>query len=92
MGNISIQRKHQLSIQQLKLKIDAIMLDIKDNIEFQSEWETEKKFFFRRKGAKGSIEITDSSFDLNLNLGIMFRVLKNQIEQQIITVVDQRLA
>ncbi len=91
MANIYIQRKHQLSLLDLKQKIDSIMIDIQDKIEFQSEWETEQEFCFRRKGAKGSIEIDGSNFELNLNLGIMFRALKNQIEQRIVTVVDQHL-
>ncbi len=91
MANINIQRKHQLSTDQLKTKIDAIMLDIKDKIEFQSEWETEKEFCFKRKGAKGTIEIDESNFELNLNLGMMFRALKVPIEQRIVSVVDQHL-
>lgn len=91
MANISIQRTHQLSRQELKEKIDQIMIEIEDKIEFKSEWESEHEFVFRRKGAKGRIEIDDSKFELNLNLGIMFRALKSQIESRIIKVVDQQL-
>jgi len=89
MANIHIQRKHQFSMQELKSKIDSIMVELKDEIEFQSEWESDLEFSFRRKGAKGRIEIDDSKFELNLNLGIMFRALKSQIEKRIIGVVDQ---
>ena len=91
MANINIQRKHQLTTEMLKEKIDAIMNDIQEKIEFQSEWENEKEFSFRRKGAKGSIEIDESNFELNLNLGIMFRALSGQIEQRIVKVVDQQI-
>jgi len=89
MANIFIQRKHQLPTKELKSKIDSIMVDLQSEVEFQSQWESEQEFSFRRKGAKGRIEIDDSNFSLNLNLGIMFRALKGQIEKRIIGVVDQ---
>jgi len=67
------------------------MLELRNDIEFQSEWEGTQEFSFRRKGANGRIEIDDSNFELNLNLGIMFRALKSQIENRIIHLVDQYL-
>lgn len=91
MANIKIQKKHQLSTEQLKDKIDVIMLDIRDKIEFQSEWKNNKEYSFRRKGANGRIEIDDSNFELNLNLGIMYRALKIPIEQKIIQVVNRHI-
>lgn len=91
MANINIQRNHQLTPEVLKLKIDAIMCGIKDRLEFQSEWETEQEFSFRRKGANGRIEITESNFELNLNLGIMYRALRKPIEQKINSIVDQHI-
>lgn len=92
MANIHIQRKHRLSTCELKSKIDAIMEDIKDEIEFQSEWENPQELSFKRKGAKGRIEFDDTNFDLQLNLGMMFRAFRGRIEKRIITVLDQHLA
>jgi len=88
MANICVQRQHQLSIQDLREKIDSIMGELKNDIDFQSEWESSQEFCFRRRGAKGRIEISDSNFELNLNLGIMFRALKGQIEKRIVSAVE----
>lgn len=91
MAIINIQKTHQLTPEHLKQQIDSIMLGIKEKMEFQSEWETEQEFFFRKKGANGRIEISDSNFELNLNLGIMYRALKNPIEQKINSLVEQHI-
>jgi len=91
MSNICVQRQHQLSIQDLKEKIDSIMDELKSEIDFQSEWESAQEFCFRRRGAKGRIEISDSKFELNLNLGIMFRALKGSIEKRIVNAVEEHI-
>jgi putative polyhydroxyalkanoate system protein len=89
MANIRIKRQHQLAVIELKEKIDSIMLEIKEQIDFQSEWESCYEFSFRRKGASGRIEIDDTNFEMNINLGIMFRAMKNSIEKRIVSVVDK---
>ncbi|TQV89289.1 polyhydroxyalkanoic acid system family protein [Aliikangiella coralliicola] len=91
MSAIIVSRTHQYSIEELKNKIDKIILDIQQELEFQSEWETESNLVFRRKGANGSIDIDENNFELTLRLGMMFRALKGTIERQIIKVVDSHL-
>ncbi len=91
MANIYIQRNHQLAPELLKQKANTIICEIKDKWDFQSEWETEQKFLFRKKGAHGRIEISDSNFELDLNLGMMYRALIKEIEQKIINIVDQHI-
>ena len=91
MSQITISRTHQLPVNELKEKINAIILDIEDKLVFCSEWESEQFLRFRRKGANGSIEINHQCFELNLQLGIMFRMLKGVIHNEIIQVVDSHL-
>ncbi|WP_444996153.1 polyhydroxyalkanoic acid system family protein [Aliikangiella sp. IMCC44359] len=91
MSVIYVHRNHQLSINELKNRIDQIVVKIQDELEFHTEWETDKSLIFRRKGANGGIEIDEENFALTLRLGIMFRMLKSSIENQVIEIVDKHL-
>ena len=91
MATITIQRNHRLPLSELKNKIDSIMAEIQEKIDFRSHWENPKEFCFQRKGASGSIEIDQSNFELKLNLGMMFRAMKSTIESRIIAVVDKHI-
>ncbi|MBV1910914.1 MAG: polyhydroxyalkanoic acid system family protein [Kangiellaceae bacterium] len=91
MANIHVSREHELTITELKTKINLMMQSIEEKITFNSEWESESEFTFRRKGANGRIFITDSIFELNLNLGLMYRALSSQIETKIVKAVNQHV-
>jgi putative polyhydroxyalkanoate system protein len=91
MSAITINRSHQFSIDDLKIKIDELKKDIENRFEVQSEWESDQILLFRRKGLNGSIEIDDSNFQLKVNLSMMLRMLSAQIENEIVSVVDGHL-
>lgn len=91
MSTICIQRSHNLSSIEVKNKIDQIILEIEKKLEFSSYWESETYLSFKRKGAKGFIEIGEDEFELNLKLGMMFKMLKNTIRKEIIAVIDSHL-
>ena len=91
MANIHLLREHQLTTEELKSKVDLMMTSIGEKIEFNSEWENDSEFCFRRKGANGRITISEKEFELNLNLGLMYRALSSQIESKIISAVNAQL-
>ena len=91
MPTIEISRTHGLPVNVLKMKIDKVTKDFQAKFGFRSEWESETELFFRRKGASGRIEIDETSFQLILNLGVMYRMNKDTIRQEIAAVVDENL-
>ncbi len=88
MSVISIQRTHQFSLDELKQKIDHIIHEISNKLEFCSEWESDSTLVFRRKGANGCIEIDEGNFEFTLRLGMMFRMMKGTIQKEVIEVID----
>lgn len=91
MSEIIINRTHQYPLGDLKAKIDEIKVDIEKRFEFRSEWESDQCLLFRRKGAKGSIEIGEHSFQFTLKLGMMYRAMKAEIKREIVGIVDKHL-
>jgi putative polyhydroxyalkanoate system protein len=91
MSVITIRRKHQFSLDELKQKIDQIVLEISNKLEVRSEWESENTLLFRRKGANGCIEVDNSNFELTLKLGMMFRMMKGSIQREMTEVVDEHI-
>jgi len=88
MSVISIQRTHQFSLEELREKIDKIINEISKKLELFSEWESDKILLFRRKGVNGCIEIDNNNFELTLRLGMMYRMLKGSIENEVTEVVN----
>jgi len=88
MSVITIQRTHQFSLDELKQKIDHIIHEISNKLYFRSEWESENTLSFRRKGAHGCIEIDESNFEFTLRLGMMFRMMKDSIQKEVLKVID----
>ena len=41
MSVICLQRSHQLPLNELKQKIDKIIIDMESKLEFKAEWESE---------------------------------------------------
>jgi putative polyhydroxyalkanoate system protein len=92
MAQINIIRSHKLQSDDLKLKIDQLMTELASDLEFRSEWESSTEFSFRRRGANGSITLSENQLELTLNLGIMYRALKNSIERKILEVLGKYLS
>ena len=91
MSVICIHRSHELSLLEWKEKIDNILLDISERLDFKSEWQSDRSLSFRRKGANGGIEISDVDFEFTLRLGMMFRMMKVPIQKEVIEVIDRHI-
>ena len=91
MSIIQISRAHTYTLDELRNNIDKIRKEIEHRYQFKAEWDTEKQLLFRRKGASGSIEIDECSFQMTLRLGMMYRTMKNNIQQEIESVINEHL-
>ncbi len=92
MAHIQISRQHNVPLELLREKINHMMVSLQDKLSFNTEWENESEFSFRRKGANGLIRISDSQFELSLNLGLMYRAMRSQIESRIVSEVNSQLS
>lgn len=92
MAHIQLSRQHDLPLDLLRDKINNMMVSLEDKLNFNTEWENESEFTFRRKGASGQIRISETQFELSLNLGLMYRAMRSQIEFRIVSEVNLQLS
>jgi putative polyhydroxyalkanoate system protein len=89
MSVINVKRQHQISLAELKTKINQVVIQINKKLDFHSEWESDTLLMFRRKGASGQIKLSDHEFEISLKLGIAFKMMKNKIESEIVSIIDK---
>ena len=92
MAHIQISRQHDIPIDLLRDKNNHMMISLQDKLSFNTKWENESELTFRRKGANGQVRISENQFELSLNLGLMYRAMRSQIESRIISEVDSQLS
>ena len=91
MSVITLERNHQLSIEELTSVLNELIAKLESKLDVKSYWESDRELYFRRSGANGHIEFDDSQLTLTVKLGLMFRALKGPIEREITEVVDKYL-
>lgn len=89
MSVIHFERSHQLSISELKSRIEKIAAKLTEQLSVSVNWETEHQLSFHKKGANGNIEISENHFHLTLKLGMMYKVLQKPIRLKIESTIDQ---
>ena len=92
MSVINIERQHSLSLEELTLRVNEIAAKLEAKLDIRSEWEDKNTLSFRRKGANGSIELSENSVSITVRLGIMFRALRSVVESELEKVVESKLA
>ncbi len=91
MSMIKIERTHHLSIDEIRNRIEHIAVKLKDKLGVRYEWESERQLGFQKKGANGTICVTENEFQLTVKLGLMYRVLKTQIQTELESAVDKHI-
>ncbi len=92
MSVINIERHHSLSFEELTSRVNEIVKKLETKLDIRSEWEDKNTLSFRRKGANGSIELSEHSISITVRLGIMFRALKSVVESELEKVVEAQIA
>lgn len=91
MAVIQVRRNHSKSNDEIKVKVEELIDKLQRKLQVRSEWMSDTSLIFQRKGAKGEINFDDTSLELTLKLGLMFRALKGPIETEINSVIDSFL-
>jgi putative polyhydroxyalkanoate system protein len=90
MAHISIHRKHNLGLKDARVQVEKIAESLKEKLNSEYTWEG-NTLNFKRKGASGSIDVSENSFDLEITLGLALRPMKGMIEKTILENLDQAM-
>ncbi len=91
MSVISITKSHQLGLEELTVRVNQVIGKLEQRLGVKAEWENATLLQFRRKGASGSVELSESQVEVTVRLGIMFRALKGMVAQELESELERRL-
>ncbi len=88
MSNIYVRRSHDLSYDEAHALMDNVADEMADKlgISYQKNGDT---LTFRRSGASGSIQLTETEIIIEAKLGLMLRMMKPSLELAIHATLDQ---
>jgi putative polyhydroxyalkanoate system protein len=92
MSDINIKRKHSLSKEDAKVRIDKTAGELGSKYGVKSKWKNETMLEFSGTGADGTIELLESDVEVKVKLGWLAKALKGKIEETINKTLDKELA
>lgn len=90
MSHILITRAHQLGEARVRKEIDALSDRLRQEFGAQCRWHG-SCLHVSRSGVQGEISISDDQLTVNIRLGMIYGMMRHQIEQRIIDKLDERL-
>lgn len=91
MSHIQISRAHQLGEARVRKEIDALAERLQQEFGTQCQWQG-SCLNFSRPGVQGEIFVSDDQLTVNIRLGMLYAMMRHQIEDKIIGKLDERLA
>lgn len=89
-STIKVNRQHTLGTEAACKTVDKLAEKLKKELDAEAHWEG-STLKFNRKGATGSIDVTDSEVNVEIQLGMLLRPLKGTIERTIEDEIDKHL-
>jgi putative polyhydroxyalkanoate system protein len=87
MATIDIRRTHTLAKDEAKKRAEELAKAMETKLDLQWRWEGDHiRFEAPRgpaKGTSGTVEVTDSSVRVQIDLPFMLRVLKGKVESKV---------
>lgn len=83
MVDIAIYRDHSMDTGILKGRLDELAADLKKKYGIRSRWDGDTCLLDGGGVKKGVLTITDSSLSVELTLGMLAKLLKPKIEEEI---------
>lgn len=90
MSDIHFKRTHPLTLAQAKRVVQKTADDLADEYGLQSEWNG-GTLGFNRAGVNGTIQVTESTIELQVKLGLLFKPFQAKFEKQIAHRLDELL-
>ncbi len=83
MSDITISRDHSMDMGILKDRLDELAADLKKKYGIRSRWDGDTCLLDGGGVKKGVLTITDSNLSVELTLGMLAKLLKPKIEEEI---------
>ncbi|MCG6859939.1 MAG: polyhydroxyalkanoic acid system family protein [Chromatiaceae bacterium] len=80
MANIHIERSHNLGLEDARSKVEQLAESLKEDLQIDYEWSGDR-LVFERFGASGSIVVSADKIDLDIELGMVLALMKDNIEE-----------
>ena len=90
MSVIDVHRAHTLDKDHAREAAEALAQDLSSQFDLNYQWEGDH-LKFKRSGVKGQLNITDDDLHVHLELGLLLRPFKSQIQSEIHNPLDQFL-
>ncbi|QQR88962.1 MAG: polyhydroxyalkanoic acid system family protein [Myxococcales bacterium] len=90
MSAIDIRKTHTLGKDKAREAAESLSGMLKDKFQVQTQWDGDV-LKFERSGAKGSIAISDTDVHVKVELGLMLKAFKGQVEGQVTKYLEKYL-
>jgi putative polyhydroxyalkanoate system protein len=95
MATVDIRRSHSLSKDEAKKRAEDLAKELETKLGLQWRWEGDHIRFEApsgaAKGTTGSVEVTDSTVRVQVDLPFLLRVLKGKVESKVNEKLDKLL-
>ena len=89
MADINISRNHNLDTSILKERLETLAGDLKKKYGVRYRWDGDICLLDGAGVKKGSVNMTSSSVSIEVTLGMMAKLLKPKIEEEINKKIDR---
>lgn len=93
MSTIEIRKRHGLSMEDARQKAAQIAERLQAKLELEWRWSGNSILFEatrgKAKGAKGSLDVTESEIAVNVDLPLLLRPFKGMVEAKIQAKLDE---
>jgi len=89
MSRIRINKGFTMPREDLKGELDRLVAELGRQLQLNCEWLSEDCLDFRRSGVTGQISISDEELDLDIKLGMLMNVFRENIEQEVMEFMDE---
>jgi len=89
MANVDITREHNLGAAEAKNRALPLLEDLKSSFGVAGEWEGDQ--FVITQPAKGTLDVTDTSVRVQVDLPLFLRPMKGMVESKINESLDETL-
>ncbi|MDQ3734899.1 MAG: polyhydroxyalkanoic acid system family protein [Actinomycetota bacterium] len=90
MANVDISREHTLGVAEAKNRALPLLEDLKSSFGVSGEWVGDQ--FVITQPAKGTLDVTDTTVRVQVDLPLFLRPMKGMVESKINESLDETLA
>lgn len=89
MASVDITREHALGAAEAKERAEPMLADLRSSLNIKGDWEGDR--YIITDPAKGSLDVTDTSVRVQVDLPLFLRPMKGMVESKINESLDEAL-